>query len=183
MSLFSRLLRNAQSQEVCLKYFGKSNPQTFSYADVSARAERGQVLLRKMKITPGDRVGVMLPRNIDNLSVSLAIWSCGAVVVPLFTALGKDAVEIRAKHSGMKLIVTNDDYLAHIPPVEECQVYHFYFINLHLIFSKRLCRILKSRLAACWETFSHILNMKRKTFLGFYLRPARPEYRKAFRFL
>lgn len=39
--------------------------------------------LRKRGVAPGDRIGVHLPRGLDHLAATFAIWSVGAVYVPI----------------------------------------------------------------------------------------------------
>src|ERR1700684_96028 len=66
-----------------------------SYAELSAGSARRAGGLQAAGVRTGDAVGVMLPKGGELLVTLLAVWRLGAVHVPLFTALGIDAVAHR----------------------------------------------------------------------------------------
>ncbi|MGC8493262.1 MAG: AMP-binding protein [Syntrophobacteraceae bacterium] len=73
-------------------------------------------LLQSLGIRKGDRVAVLLPKTPELLVTALAVWRLGAVYVPLFTAFGPDAIDLRAGDSGAKVVVTN---ATHRPKLKE----------------------------------------------------------------
>ncbi len=67
-------------------------------------------VLQRLGIRKGDRVAALLPKTPELLITALAVWRLGAVYVPLFTAFGPDAIDLRASDSGSKIVVTNAAY-------------------------------------------------------------------------
>jgi len=65
-----------------------------------ARALQGQV-------APGDRVGVLLSQSLWTAAAHLAIWTLGAISVPLFKLFKHDALAARVGDAGAKLVLTD----------------------------------------------------------------------------
>jgi len=72
--------------------------------------------LKANGIGPGDRVGILLPQSPEAGITHIATYKMGAVVIPLFTLFGTDALEYRLSNSEAKGIVTNE---ANLPKVLE----------------------------------------------------------------
>jgi acetyl-CoA synthetase len=72
--------------------------------------------LKANGIGPGDRVGIMLPQSPEAGIAHIATYKMGAVVIPLFTLFGTDALEYRLSNSEAKGIVTDE---ANLPKVLE----------------------------------------------------------------
>jgi acetyl-CoA synthetase len=72
--------------------------------------------LKSNGIVPGDRFGIMLPQSPEAGIAHIATYKMGAVVIPLFTLFGTDALEYRLSNSEAKGIVTNE---ANLPKVLE----------------------------------------------------------------
>ena len=70
-------------------------------------------------VARGDRVGVLLPQAPEVVLLHLAACRIGAVVVPLFTQFGSDALHYRLKDSGAKALVTDSDNLPKIAEIRE----------------------------------------------------------------
>jgi acetyl-CoA synthetase len=66
--------------------------------------------LRELGVDEGDRVATLLPKSPELMVAFLGIWRLGAVYVPLFTALGSEAVGYRLDDSGAKVVITNQTY-------------------------------------------------------------------------
>jgi acyl-CoA synthetase (AMP-forming)/AMP-acid ligase II len=58
-------------------------PTKITYRDLSARSARLASNLRRLGVTPGERVPVVVKRGIDMLVSIIAVLSCGAQYVPL----------------------------------------------------------------------------------------------------
>lgn len=58
-------------------------------------------------IARGDRIGVLLPQAPEAALAHIAAYRIGAVVVPLFTQFGSDALQYRLADSGAKAVVTH----------------------------------------------------------------------------
>ncbi len=55
----------------------------------------------------GDRVGVLRSQDAWTAAAHLAIWSIGAISVPLFTLFQSDALNSRTQDAGVSLIITD----------------------------------------------------------------------------
>jgi acetyl-CoA synthetase len=58
-------------------------------------------------VTRGDRVGVLLPQAPQVALTHIAAYRIGAIVVPLFTQFGADALSYRLGDSGAKALITD----------------------------------------------------------------------------
>lgn len=59
------------------------------------------------RITPGDRVGVLLSQDPWCAAAHLAIWKIGAISVPLFKLFKRDALASRIRDAGVSLVLTD----------------------------------------------------------------------------
>lgn len=73
-------------------------------ADLSNRLANG---LRKMGVGKGDRVAVIMPQRPEAIAASLAIWSTGAVLVPLSPHLGQDGLTLRLRDAETRIIIAD----------------------------------------------------------------------------
>lgn len=74
-----RLHAHAQPLRIALQHADAA----LDYAALLAQVRRVAGALRAHGIAPGDRVAVILPNGIEAVVATYAIWSAGAVVVPL----------------------------------------------------------------------------------------------------
>lgn len=81
--------------------------QTFTFAQIAAASNRLANGLQELGIKKGDRVFVFLPRIPELFISTIAIAKLGAIVGPLFSAFGPDALRDRLIDSGAKAIITN----------------------------------------------------------------------------
>jgi len=70
--------------------------------------------LKAHGIETGDRIGIMLPQSPEAGIAHIATYKMGAVVIPLFTLFGTEALEYRLSNSEAKGIVTDE---ANLPKV------------------------------------------------------------------
>jgi acetyl-CoA synthetase len=78
-----------------------------TYGELRQRSERLAAAFAGLGIGPGDRVGTLMGKSLDLVTVLLAIWRRGAVHVPLFTAFAPPAIELRLDSSAAKAIVVD----------------------------------------------------------------------------
>ncbi|MFV0298125.1 MAG: AMP-binding protein [Hyphomicrobiaceae bacterium] len=92
-----------------LEWVGENGEEhAWTYADLDRDVCRLAAGLRRLGIGPGDVVAMYLP-NIPEAAITLlAVPKIGAIVLPLFSGFGSDAVVSRLKDSGAKAIVTAD---------------------------------------------------------------------------
>lgn len=98
---------HAQSDALALTVEGPDGRKQLSYQELLDASQRLAGSLTDMGVGIDDRVAVMLPKSPELLMTLLAIWRCGALHVPLFTAFGPDAVDYRLAHSQSSLVITD----------------------------------------------------------------------------
>lgn len=91
--------------------------RTYSFIQLSRAASRFANVLKAHGVRPGDRVAVLLPQMPETILTHLAAYKIGAIVVPLFTLFGTDALQYRLADSGAKALVTDKDNLEKIAQV------------------------------------------------------------------
>jgi len=92
-------------------------PRHVSFGELAERSSRLVTVLRDLGVAPGDRVGVMAPQGLDVAVAHLAGYKAGAVVVPLSTQFGPDAIQYRLAHSTARALVVAADYLPRVSAV------------------------------------------------------------------
>jgi acetyl-CoA synthetase len=65
--------------------------------------------LAEQGVGRGDRVGVLRSQDAWCAAAHLAVWSLGAVSVPLFKLFGPDALAVRLADSGARVVVTDPE--------------------------------------------------------------------------
>lgn len=89
--------------------------QDYSYGDLKRLSSRLANVLVAHGIGRGDRVGCLLPQVPETVLAHLACYRIGAVLVPLFTLFGEDALRYRLADSGAKALITNR---ANLPKID-----------------------------------------------------------------
>jgi acetyl-CoA synthetase len=84
--------------------------QTLTYFELARLSSRFASALARLGVRRGDRVASMMPRVPEAFITSLAVWRVGAVLVPLFTAFGPDALRYRLAASDARVVVTGARY-------------------------------------------------------------------------
>jgi acetyl-CoA synthetase len=70
-------------------------------------------------ITPGARVGILLPQCPETALAHLALYKIGAIAIPLFTLFGPDALEYRLENSGAEGIITDQANLGKVLQIRD----------------------------------------------------------------
>lgn len=78
-----------------------------SYAKLEAMSATLALKLTQKGIKRGDRVGVLRSQDAWTAAAHLAIWSLGAISVPLFTLFKADALSTRTQDADISLIITD----------------------------------------------------------------------------
>jgi len=88
--------------------------KTFTYDDIRLYSNSFAVMLQHQGLQPGDRVCVFMDR-IPELYISfLGILKMGAIVQPLFSAFGEDALLTRLEDAKTKAILTTKKHLGKV---------------------------------------------------------------------
>ncbi|PCK33708.1 non-ribosomal peptide synthetase [Pseudoalteromonas piscicida] len=94
------------------------NTQTISYAELNQRANQLAHYLLSQGIRAEDRIGMALDRGVEMYIALFAIWKAGAAYVPLDPSYPKDRLVHMVSDSEVKLVLTNEVLISHIPATE-----------------------------------------------------------------
>lgn len=99
--------------------------ETFTFQDMHYLSNRLGNALKGLGVVKGDRVFVFMPRIAELYISTVAIAKIGAVIGPLFSAFGPDALKDRLSDSGAKVVLTTaelkpklDEIRDHLPDLE-----------------------------------------------------------------
>ena len=79
-----------------------------SYGALEAMSAALAQEMRVRGVEQGDRIGVLRSQDAWTAAAHLAIWSLGAISVPLFTLFQREALDARTLDAGLSLIITDD---------------------------------------------------------------------------
>lgn len=97
----------AESPERVAVIDASEGDRAWTYGALKDRSDRLASVFAGLGVGPGDRVAVLLPQSPAVLIAHFAAYKIGAVVLPLFTLFGPDALEYRLADSGARLAVTD----------------------------------------------------------------------------
>ena len=83
--------------------------ETFTFQDMFYLSNRLGNALKDLGVVKGDRIFVFMPRIPELYISSVAIAKIGAVIGPLFSAFGPDALRDRLQDSGAKIVITTQE--------------------------------------------------------------------------
>jgi len=81
--------------------------ERFSYLDLKKLSNQMANLLRAKGVARGDRVALLLPQSPETCFSHIATYKLGAIVVPLASLFGVEALVFRLNNSGAKIVITN----------------------------------------------------------------------------
>jgi acetyl-CoA synthetase len=81
-----------------------------TYAELHAAVVGLAAGLRRLGIGKGDRVGIFMPLMPEAIVALLACSRLGAIAVPAFSGYGAEALAVRLRNAGVRLLVTADGY-------------------------------------------------------------------------
>ncbi len=105
--------------------------EKFTFLDLKNESSRFANVLKKHKITKGDRVAVFLPRTPELYIAILGINRIGAIPVPLFEAFMEVAVEDRLLDSEACAVVTTPALQSRIPFGKLPALKHLFLVTAH----------------------------------------------------
>ncbi len=85
-------------------------PVTWTYADLAAQVSRAAQGLRALGVGVGDAVGLCMPMTPECVTLFLACAQVGAVVAPLFSGFGAEAMRTRLRDCEAKLLCIVDAF-------------------------------------------------------------------------
>ncbi len=108
----------AEPDRIALRYLRPDGEvRDWSYGQLTRASRRFANALAGHGIGLGDRVAVLLPQTPETVLTHLAAYRLGAVVVPLFTLFGEDALRFRLADCGARALVTDGPNLAKVPGI------------------------------------------------------------------
>ncbi|MFF3412466.1 amino acid adenylation domain-containing protein [Streptomyces sp. NPDC002742] len=91
--------------------------QAISYAELDDRASVLTAQLMAAGVSPGGRVGVCLPRDVDMVVALIATWRAGAAYVPLDPEYPADRLRYMAEDAVLTAVVSDDGLMAEVAGV------------------------------------------------------------------
>jgi acetyl-CoA synthetase len=82
----------------------------WTYAELRAATNRCANALRTLGVRKGDRVALFLPMGPELTAAFFAVVKIGAVVLPLFSGYGADAVAARLQDAEATVVITADGF-------------------------------------------------------------------------
>ncbi len=105
-----RHVKQGRGAKAAILWAGKNGEQeTYSYADLARTSDKWCNVLRGLGVRKGDRVFVFLDRVPELYAAVFGTLKAGAVIGPLFSAFGPDAVRDRLADSGAVVFLTSPD--------------------------------------------------------------------------
>ena len=79
----------------------------YTFADIRRLSNQAANLFVRRGLRPGDRVGILLPQEPETAIAHVAAYKAGAIVVPLFTLFGLDALRFRLQDAGVGILLAD----------------------------------------------------------------------------
>src|SRR5262249_18260764 len=115
-----RQLTNGRRNKVALYAVdAHEHLRKYTFQELADMTNRLGNVLRSLGVNRGDRVFVYLPRIPELYAATLAIAKLGAVVGPLFSAFGPDALRDRLLDSEAKIVITDRSLKTKIDEVRQ----------------------------------------------------------------
>ena len=97
------------SRKAAVRWEGEDGAtRVLTYAELTRKVNRCANALRELGVQTGDRVALFMPMCPELVVAFFAAIKIGAVVLPLFSGYGADAVASRLRDAGATLLVTAD---------------------------------------------------------------------------
>ena len=115
-----RHLGTSRRDKIAMLWEGKNGDiETYTFAQMAAGANRAASGLRQLGVGKGDRVFVFLERVPECYFTVFGTLKLGAVIGPLFSAFGPDAVRDRLADSGARVLVTSPELWARVKDIRK----------------------------------------------------------------
>ena len=101
----------AEPDRDAIIHIGEAGVRYWTYGDLKRASDRFANALRARGLGKGDRVAILLPQCPEAMIAHFAAMKLGAIVLPLFTLFGSDALAFRLSDSGAKAVVTDAENL------------------------------------------------------------------------
>jgi len=82
----------------------------FTYAELHTQANHAAHALRALGLQRGDRMGLFMPLIPETVIALFGAYKLGAIVVPLFSGFGGEALALRLNDVEAKMVITADGF-------------------------------------------------------------------------
>jgi acetyl-CoA synthetase len=113
-----RHLKTGRRTRTAMLWEGKNGEQeTYTFERMARESNRAANGLRSLGVVKGDRVFMFLERIPECYFTAFGTLKLGAVIGPLFSAFGPEAVKDRLLDSGAKVLVTSPELWARVKEI------------------------------------------------------------------
>ncbi|MEU6664778.1 amino acid adenylation domain-containing protein [Streptomyces sp. NPDC046727] len=92
-----------------------SGDRRWTYAELIRHADAVTEALGERNVTPGELVGICLPRSGDMVSALLGVWRAGAAYVPLDPEYPQDRLAFMSEDSALRVVLTTRALADRVP--------------------------------------------------------------------
>ncbi|MBZ0218446.1 MAG: AMP-binding protein, partial [Fimbriimonadaceae bacterium] len=112
MNILDRRMNSKEADKVAIEWEGENGSRlTWTYRDLNRETCLFANGLRHLGFGRGDVIAMYLPNIPQAVVALLAVAKIGAIILPLFSGFGRDAVISRLQDSGAKAVITVDGSL------------------------------------------------------------------------
>jgi len=129
-----RHLKTHRRDKTAMLWEGKDGrAETYTFAQMAAGSNKAANALRFLGVRKGDRVFVFLERVPELYFAVFGALKLGAVIGPLFSAFGPDAVRDRLADSGAKVLLTSPELWARVKEIRPAlpELRHVVILDRH----------------------------------------------------
>ncbi len=110
--------RGALAQQLALIWEGEDGEvRRYTYRELERAVNQAAEALKSLGVGRGDRVGLFTPMIPETAIAALALAKIGAILVPIFSGYGAEAVATRLKDAEARLLITADGFFRRGRPV------------------------------------------------------------------
>ena len=88
-----------------------------TYAELQREANRLGNALRRIGVTRGDRVAIVMPQRFETAVAHIALGQLGAIGMPLSMLFGPEALEYRLNDSGARVAIVDESSIVNVRAV------------------------------------------------------------------
>ncbi|MSO21580.1 MAG: AMP-dependent synthetase [Acidobacteria bacterium] len=103
--------QGSRAGHIAVRWEGEEGAtRALSYGELNAQVSQMAAALRSLGVGKGDVVAIFMPMTVEIAVALLAIAKIGAIILPLFSGYGAEAVASRLRSSGAKAMFTADGF-------------------------------------------------------------------------
>ena len=93
---------------------GREINRTVTFGELSESSNRLANVLTATGVVPGDRVAIVLSQRPETAMAHIAAYKLGAIAVPLSTAFGPDALDVRLRDAAPRVVLGESESLERV---------------------------------------------------------------------